>query len=375
VRFDPEDYAFVAHYDPTRLANQAKGLGKQGLIRVVTLAVSIVIVVIIAKNANTLHPTVWNSATRWTAIFVLAALALIVVGQAIESLVSRPTRAPLHVVIVAVVIIAAFSLLYPVYLLISMVDDYLHVLNNFMVILGGLKVQPAIDALQPLLRGITDARVVLIVILIVGGVLLVASVVLLIVWLATRRSLGWLHRRVINAAMLYPPVALIVCSAAIVYVSQYLLPQLSNKMGLDNLPATVKLPGLGFFDDWLTWLLMAGLMVTAIMLIVGVTKVAEARILLARIPFGNALRVDALGVVYDDLAGALRLEWAAGPVIAGRQRGALPGPELVIGRSGKPAWSVPFMYLDVMPGTIDSAVRAATMNARTLDLSPLDKVL
>ena len=375
MRFDPEDYAFVAHYDPTRLANQAKALGKQGLFRIVTLAISIVIVVIIAKNAGSLHPTVWNSATRWAAIFVIAMLGLIVIGQVVESLVTRPTRAPLHVVIVAVVIVADYLLLYPIYLLFSMIDGYVNVLHSFMGTLGTLNIQSAVDALQPLVRGVTDAKVVLIVILALGGVLFIASIALLIVWLATRRSLGWLHRRIINAAMLYPPIALLVCGVAVVYVSQYLLPQLKNKIGLDNVPATVTIPGLGFFDDWLIWVLMAGLMVTGIMLIVGVTKVAEARILLARIPFGNALRVDALGLVYDDLRGPQRLEWAAGPVIAGRQRGALPGTELAIGRSGKPAWSVPFMYLDVMPGTIDSAVRAATMNARTLDLSPLDKVV
>ena len=372
MRFDPEDYAFVAHYDPTRLANQAKGLGKQGLIRIVTLAVSIVVVVIIAKNANSLHPTVWNSVTRWTVISVLAALVLIVAAQIIESLVSRPTRAPLHVVIIAVVIAGANVLLYPVYLLISMVNDYLTVLRNFMVILNGLKIQSAIDALQPLVRGVTDARVALVVVLAIGGVLLIASVVLLIAWLVTPRSVGWVHRRVINAALLYPPVALVLCAGAVVFVSQYLLPQLTKNL---DLPSTIKLPGLGVFNDWLMWVLMAGLMVTAIMLIVGVTKVAEARILAARVPVGNALRVDALGVVCDDLRGAHRLEWAAEPVIAGRQRGALPGPELVIGRPGQKGWSVPFMYLDVMPGTVDSAFRAATMNARTLDLTPLDKVI
>ena len=375
MRFDPEDYAFVAHYDSTRLANQAKGLAKQGLIRIVTLAISIVIVVIIAKNAGSLHPTVWNTVTRWSVLFVVIALALIVVAQAIESLVSRPTQAPLHVVLVVIVIVAAFLLLYPVYLLIKMVDDYLTVLRNFVAILDGLNAGSVVDALKPLMTDVTAARVALIVILVVGGVLFVASVALLVVWLVKQRSLGWWQRRIINAAMLYPPVVLMLCGGVIVLVSQYLLPQLTNKLGLGNLPTTVKLPGLGVFDDWLVWVLMAGLMVTGIMLIVGVTKVAEARILVARVPVGNALRVDALGVVYDSLAGPTRLEWTAGPVIAGRQRGALPGPELFIGQSNKSGWSVPFMYLDVMPGTVDSAVRAATMNARTLDLSPLDKIL
>jgi len=374
VRFDPEDYAFIAHYDPTRLATQAKGLGKQGLFRIVTLAISIVIVVIIAKNAGSLHPTVWNYVTRWTAIFVLASLALIAITQVIESLANGTRSARLHVVILVIVIVAANLLLYPVYLLISTIDDYLAVLRNFMVILNGLGIQTAIDAVQPLLNGVHDVKVGLIVVLIVGGVLLIGSIALLVAWLVTPRSLGWTQRRLINLVMLFPPVVMLLCGGAVVLVSQYLVPQLEKKLGLDNLPSTATLPGLGVFADWLIWVLLAGLMVTGIMLIVGVTKVAQAKILVVRMPVGNALRVDALGIVYDDLHAAQRVEWTAGPVIAGRQRGALPGPELVIGRPGQPGWSVPFMYLDVMPGTIDSAVRAATMNARTLDLASLDKV-
>ena len=371
MRFDPEDYAFVAHYDPTRLANQARGLGKQGLIRVVTLAISIVVVIIIAKNAGSLHPTLWNSITRWTALFVVISLGVVVIAQAIESLVSRTTTATLHVAILGIVIVAVNALLYPVYLLMSMVNDYQSGLRNLMVILKGLGIQPAIDAVQPLVTGVNIAKVVFIVLLSVGGVLLVASVALLVLWLVTPRSLGWVHRRVINLALVYPPAVLLLCGGAIVFVSEYLVPQLENKLGLTDLPSAIKLPHLGVFSDWLIWLLMAGLMVTLIMLVVSITKVAEARILVARVPVGNALRVDALGVVYDDVAGPQRVEWTEKPIVAGRQRGALPGPELVI---GQPRWSVPFMYLDVMPGTIDSAVRAATMNARTLDLRPLDRM-
>jgi len=374
VRFDPEDYAFVAHYDPRGLANQAKGLGKQGLMRIITLAISVVIVIIIAKNANVLHPTVWNHVTQWTAIFVLASLVLILLAQVVESLGIGAQSAGLHVAIVVVVIVAANLLLYPVYLLIAMVSDYSTMIRDFMVILKGLGIQPAIDAVQPLADGVRDAKILLIVLLVIGGVLLVTSIALLVVWLVKRRSLGWTQRRFLNLAVLYPLVLLVLCGAAVVFVSKYLLPKVENKLGLDNLPAAIKLPGLGVFNDWLMWVLLAGLVVTGVLLIGGVTKVAEARILVSRVPVGNAIRVDALGIVYDDLRGPQRVEWAAAPVIAGRQRGVLPGPELVIGLPGQPAWSVPFMYLDVMPGTIDSAVRAATMNARTLNLAPLDKV-
>ena len=373
MRFDPEDYAFIAHYDPTRLANQAKGLGKQGIMRIVTLAISIVIVVLIARNAGILHPTLWNPVTGWTAIFVLASLVLILLTQIVESLGIGAKSAGIHVGILVVVMVAANLVLYPVYLLITTVNDYQTVLHNFLVILNGLGIQPAVDAVQPLVDGVDTVKVVLIVILVVGGVLLVASVALLVAWLVTRRSLGWAQRRLLNLAVLYPPAVLVLCGGAVVFGSKYLLPQLEKKLGLDNLPSTVKLPGTGIFNDWLIWVLMAGLMVTGILLIVGVTKLAEARILVARVPVGNALRVDALGIVYDDLPSPRRVDWTAAPVIAGRQRGALPGPELVIGRPGQPTWSVPFMYLDVMPGTIDSAVRASTMNARTLDLGPLDK--
>lgn len=375
MRFDPEDYAFIAHYDPTRLANQAKGLSKQGFIRIATLVISIIVIVIIARNANGLHPTVWNYVTRWTAIFVLASLVLILVAQVVESVASEAKSVDLHVAMVAVVIVAANLLLYPVYLLVSVIDDYLATLRNFVVILDGAGIQSAIDTVQPLVNGVRDAKVALIVILIVGGLLLVASIVLLVAWLMTPRSLGWVQRRLLNIVVLYPLAVLLLCGGAVVLVSQYVVPQLNKKLSLDNLPPAATLPATGVFADWLIWVLMAGLMVTAVMLIGSVAKTAQAKILLVRVPAGNALRVDALGVVHDDLRGPDRIEWTAAPVITGRQRGVLPGPELVIARPGQPGWSVPLLYLDVMAGTIDSAIRAATMNNRTLDLTPLDKVL
>ena len=375
MRFDPEDYAFMAHYDRQRLGAQIAGLGKQGLMRLVTLAVSMVIVLIISAAAGSLHPTAWYSTTRYAAIFLIVSLVLIAVAQIIEKVAKKPTSTAFHVGILAVAIVASNLLLYPVYLLIAVINSYATAIREFIAILNVLHIQAAVSDAQSLLSAIQAVKVVLIAMLIVGGVALVAAIIMLVVWLVTPRSLGWAHRQVINIALMAPPVMLLVCCAGLVFVGKYLVPQAEKKLGLTNLPTNTVLPAMAIFADWLIWLLIGGMLITTMLVISGVAKQAMANILLARMPQGNALRVDALGMVVDDVRGPQRVTWTENVAIAGRQRGPLPGPELVIGRRGQRPWSVPFMYLDVMPGTVDSAIRAATQDTRAIDLTPLDKML
>jgi len=342
--------------------------------RLVTLAISIVVVVVFAALSGSLHPTAWYTTTRYTGIFLVASVAVVAVVLIIEKAAKNASGATLHVVMLGALFVGANLLLCPVYLLRALVNGYVTTVQEFITILNTLQIPSTVGDVQPLLTAVHIASIVLIGLLIVGGVVLLAAVVLLVVWLVTPRSLGWIERQVINVALMTPPAMLLICCAGVVFLTKYAVPQVEKKLGLTDLPASTVLPGLAISDDWLVWMLMAFSLLTVAMAVFAAAKLTTANILRARLPQGNALRVDALGLVVDDIRGPQRVKWTENTAIAGRQRGNLPGPELVINRPGGRPWSVPFMYLDVMPGTVDSALRAATGDARTLDLAPLDKV-
>jgi hypothetical protein len=96
---------------------------------------------------------------------------------------------------------------------------------------------------------------------------------------------------------------------------------------------------------------------------------------LASIMVGPALRVDPLGLVIADANGPVRVPWDQVGGLGTKAHMFLPGPELVVKRTGAPDWRVPFSYLDVLPGTIDSAIRAHTGGRRSLSTTPLDRFI
>lgn len=103
----------------------------------------------------------------------------------------------------------------------------------------------------------------------------------------------------------------------------------------------------------------------------------SARSALGRVPAGEALRIDHRGVHVDGTADGSRtpatFAWSSISDIraGGKRTGA--GPDLVIEHPGG-QWSVPLSWLDTLPGTIDSAVRAYSGGRRGLDLSGMDSI-
>lgn len=109
-------------------------------------------------------------------------------------------------------------------------------------------------------------------------------------------------------------------------------------------------------------------------------ELRSARRSLASVPAGEALRIDHRGLAVR--AGSNGGEGADQPKFfdwtglsalraAGSRVGT--GPNLLV-EHAQGAWSVPLSYLDTLPGTIDSAVRAYSGGLRGLDLSGLDTI-
>lgn len=123
------------------------------------------------------------------------------------------------------------------------------------------------------------------------------------------------------------------------------------------------------------WVLIAFLVLAVARPIITAIRLWRANRILNRIEMGPALRVDPLGLVLSLDTGFERVEWDRINEVGSKQRHKLPGHELVIGFTDtKKKWRVPFAFLDVMPGSIDSAFRAHTLGNVTLDLSKLDRV-
>jgi len=373
VRFDPEDYAFIARYDPGRLSGEVKGLGKQGVMRLLFLGIAVVIVIYIWSQLGKPGPSTWFSTTQIAAACWLVAMILAVIVMLVER--SKLAVHLVNLVMLVTLLVASCLLLIPVWMLIRQLGGFADTVRSFVGVLQALPGQPGVDAVNSLLTSLDVTRLVLLVVWGIAVAFMVITIAAALMWLMTPRSLGWLHRKAVVVAVWFPAILLLVCSAGLIFVSKFLLPNVEKKLGVDNVPVDTILPSAAILDDWLIWLLLAGLLITLGTFMASAAKLTTGAALLSRFPQGNALRVDALGVVLDDAKlGPQRVTWPAIGAIAGRARSALPGPELVIGRPGQPAWAVPFMFLDVMPGTIDSAIRANTSDARDIDLTPLDRV-
>jgi hypothetical protein len=112
--------------------------------------------------------------------------------------------------------------------------------------------------------------------------------------------------------------------------------------------------GVGYSLLWLVWALIAQV---------------RARRVLRGIGQGIALRIGRWGI---DIHGAT-LPWSAVTAVrAVRRPGSSFGPDLVVEDASGAARALPWLYLDALPGAVDSAVQAYTAGARCLDVSKLD---
>lgn len=106
-------------------------------------------------------------------------------------------------------------------------------------------------------------------------------------------------------------------------------------------------------------------------------ELRSARRALGKVPAGEALRIDHRGVHVDGEGGGERasrsFDWAGLSDLRAAGSKVGNGPDLVVEhREG--SWTVPLSWLDTLPGTIDSAIRAYSGGRRGLDLSGLDSI-
>jgi len=113
----------------------------------------------------------------------------------------------------------------------------------------------------------------------------------------------------------------------------------------------------------------AGLGYSVIWLIMALVGLFRARRVLNSIGQGVAVRIARWGV---DLHG-VPLPWSDVKTVAARRhRFSAYGPDLVVVTTGGEKKTLPWLYLDTLPGSVDAAVQAYTAGAQRLDVSRLD---
>jgi len=113
----------------------------------------------------------------------------------------------------------------------------------------------------------------------------------------------------------------------------------------------------------------AGLGYSLIWLAMALIGLGRARRVLRSIGQGIALRLSHWGI---DIHGAT-LPWSSvTAVVARRHRLSAYGPDLAVETADGRRRTLPWLFLDTLPGSVDAAVRAYTAGARRLDVSRLD---
>ena len=115
-------------------------------------------------------------------------------------------------------------------------------------------------------------------------------------------------------------------------------------------------------------LFVMGLGFSAVWVVIAVVGYFAAKRSLDSIGEGTAVTVDREGI---DVGGT-RTAWAQVAKV-GTARGRLGvGPDLVVTDLAGAARTVPLSYLDTLPGTLDSAIRAYSAGRHWLDTSGID---
>lgn len=130
-------------------------------------------------------------------------------------------------------------------------------------------------------------------------------------------------------------------------------------------------------EGTLFWVLIAFIVLALLNPIITLVRIWRANRILTKVGQGAALRIDPAGLVLTNADGYQRVPWDQVDAVTSKLQHRLPGSSLVVRRRGdtkKTSWRVPFAFLDTLPGSIDSAVRAHTSGETTLDLRPLDRV-
>jgi len=344
MQLDPEDYAFMTCYSPARVGKQAVRLATGLKGRLISLLISLGFVVFFWWRMG--RPTHWDPLTRAALIlFGVAVLANAAVGIVAWRGAAAPRRRQsliLHVVAVALVALplaVVWATWWRLHTL-SGYDEFAPVRPTwFLVLLWGY-------------FGLA----------VLATACWVAAVVASVRWARRPGALGWIARQLSQGAVIAGP-ALVAATAAVVLLVQV---RLNSYAWLPTVA--------GWTGDLGMWLLLALVTITLVTLATSTLQVVALTVFAATLVGRPALRVDPLGLVIDDAAGPTRVHWPDVVQLGAKAHTPLPGPELWIKRVGGPDWFLPLGFLDAMPGTIDSAVRAHTANRRTLDLARLNRV-
>ena len=345
MQLDPEDYAFLTSYSPARVGKQAVALGRAVKGRLIGVVISLVIVLLLWWRSGGLS---WpDGPTRLVLVlYALAGVAVAAVGLAAW----RGASAPLQ----RVGLTWRFVLLGLAGL--PLAGAWIVVAQLWR--LGGLAQEAGGRAgLYPLVQWVYVVLVGLV------TAAWLAAVVLGMVWARRPRSLGYLARWAAQVALV-GGFATVGLGAIALLLARKLTPDMTEAMA----------ERFAWIGDLGMWGLMALLCPTLALVVNAVVQTLDMTVFTARLVERPALRIDPLGLVIDEAAGPVRVHWQEICEIGAKAHTPLPGPELRLRRQGGPDWLVPFGFLDVMPGTIDSAIRAQTANQRALDLARLSRV-
>jgi hypothetical protein len=351
---DADDYAFTAHYDATRLAKSIVELRSVVRSQVIGLVISVAFAVFIWYSNREDH-----SIFRVFTLIIVGAIAVAIVLQLVALVLARMAEpgSTKPGVAVGLTLGAAVVLLLPA---------------TFMAISSG-SMSATLFAFD-LGAAITGLFAVLITLHVGAAVtlgLLITGAVLLAVWKKDEAHKHWfLARNLMAAGILAPSVLCLLNGILAAVLGQVLSSKIEslNDVYLDRFQEALA-------ADWSTWLIasMLGLVIARMGLTTA--NLACLVMLLDEMPIGPALRIDAAGMALADpkTLGPDRANWNE-ISISVRPHERAPGAELVIKRWGHKPWSVPLMYLDVLPGTLDSAIRSATLGAKVLNLESLNRI-
>jgi hypothetical protein len=357
MRLDPEDYAFVTSYTtlPMRKTISELAGGVKG--RILSVVISLAIALFFWWSAG--RPSDFATITE-VALGVVAAVlvGLAVLAIATRKAVGQPTTGLWGYAFADLALLALLSA--PGVMLVWR-------LLRFDRALRPLMEYEAVAAAFPTFAPSHHLTLWLVLALAVIAGLWLTAFGALAYWAVRPASLGIPARR----------LATVACWASLILTSPAIYLAASARGEMESAMSVAEAAPLIAYvwpRHTFVWVLLTGLIITIVNLGLGTFQLASAGLLVAGMATGPALRVDPIGVVLDDSGRAQRIAWPQVGVIGAKAHADLAGNELVVSRPGLADWRVPFRFLDVMPGTIDSAIRAHTMDERTLDLTRLDKV-
>ena len=338
MRLNPDDYAFLASYAPARVARAAQARCAQ--LRGSFLSIVIMLAITGMWWYQSGRPRPVDSLT-WQFLSLLAASVIVTVVAGVAAWATAGARQRMPKVAIRFTGLGGLGLPIAIWWLVW----------------HRLSAMP-LDAAAPGWYGVLTT--VFLVLAIAATACWAAAIVLGVLWVGDRTSLGWTARRLSQTV---PILALgPALPAAVVW------------MAMKGQLTALSPAGFGWLNDSQIWFSGAFVTLTLIAINIATLQAADLGVLATSLQQRPALRIDPLGLVLDDVSGPVRVPWASVRSIGAKSQGLLPGPQLCIRRDGAPDWLVPISFLDVMPGTIDSAIRAHTNDRRTLDLSRLDRV-